>query len=268
MVNLYVSIYPERDPDRLRELSFCIRKNIENRHIDRIFILKEPGEVSYNLIEDMKLQIIDIPERPSYNGVFNQVNGITGEADINIIANTDIFFDDSIRVLKTVMERRSCFALTRWEYRADLPSHFNLHRFDSQDTWIFKGRIVNVRGDFLPGRIGCDSRIAYEIRKAGYNISNPSFSIKSYHVHDSNVRHYDPYDMVPEPHAGVRISNLNNLFANIWFLVSGSDRFFPYRISITANKYYFRYLFRQSIKKIKTRIRSGRIFLSYKNARN
>ena len=98
------------------------------------------------------------------------------------------------------MDPGEAFALSRWE---DLPgSRGLLDRCDSQDAWIFRGPIKNVSADFTAGIRGCDNRLAAELHKAGYRVSNPSRAIRAFHLHRSGVRHYGhaPADAVPPPY--------------------------------------------------------------------
>ena len=78
-------------------------------------------------------------------------------------------------------------ALTRWDIWSD--GRARLTEVEgSQDSWIFKGKVVGVKGDFYIGKPGSDNRLAYEIKRGGYIVANPSISIKSYHLHISNYR--------------------------------------------------------------------------------
>lgn len=59
----------------------------------------------------------------------------------------------------------------------------------------------------------CDNRIAYEIKKAGYNISNPSRTIHTWHLHNSGVRGYNPAirnedTVVSQPYLNVPVTSL------------------------------------------------------------
>jgi hypothetical protein len=38
------------------------------------------------------------------------------------------------------------------------------------------------------GVAGCDNRLAYELEQAGFIVINPSLSIKTYHLHLTNIR--------------------------------------------------------------------------------
>jgi hypothetical protein len=141
-------------------------------------------------------EIIALDGRPSFNDIFAKVNEITGADDLNIIANSDIYFDDTLP-LATGLTRDACYALTRWDRFADGRLSFYNH-IDSQDVWMFRGKIRPMNAvcaienprPFGPGERGCDNRLAHLIEKAGYRVSNPSLSVRAIHLHLTGIRHY------------------------------------------------------------------------------
>ena len=51
----------------------------------------------------------------------------------------------------------------------------------------------------------CDNRLAHDIQSHGYNVINPSHTIKTYHLHNSNIRNYlndrnEPIERIPQPY--------------------------------------------------------------------
>jgi hypothetical protein len=165
-INLYINYYQDKSIIRQNELDTCIHNNILNKHLNVIMCVQD---------------------RMMYSDFFNIINKYTSDDDINIISNLDIFFDDSIVNLKE-MHSDEAFVLGRWNYTKAGIILFN--RPDSQDTWIFKGKVRKIFGDFYLGYLGCDNRIAHEIKSAGYKVSNPSKTIKATHLHISNIRNY------------------------------------------------------------------------------
>lgn len=168
MINLYVNYYKDTSFDRQKELDICLQKNICNPLINVL--------------------VLESQSKMKYSDFFNIINTYTGPDDINAICNSDIYLDDTISVVNG-MDSKEAFALCRWDLAQNGTIKFN-SRPDSQDTWIFKGKILNVFGDFCLGFPGCDNRIAYEMQKAGYRVSNPAKTIRTIHVHLSNVRNY------------------------------------------------------------------------------
>lgn len=138
--------------------------------------------------------------RPKFSHFFTLINKVTKDDDINIIANTDIYFDDeNIELIKNIRPEE-CYALARWDIYFDgKAQHFN--RRDTADVWIFKGKIKNIPDcDFTLGLPGCDNAICERIQRAGYVVKNPSKDIRSYHLHLSGVRNYDRKVVVPKPY--------------------------------------------------------------------
>ena len=186
MIRLFYNYYEDKNPLRKQEIDFCLQKNINSPYLTTI--------------------IVESADKPSYNYFFQEINKITGPDDINIICNSDIFFDDTI-YLTNQLKHREAWALSRWNWHG--PNHIVFFdRPDSQDTWIVRGKVENVFGDFTLGMRGCDNRIAHEFHKAGYAVSNPSKSVKSYHVQNSNIRNYTMADVVPPPYHTIQPSLL------------------------------------------------------------
>lgn len=189
MINVLVNYYIDKNPERQKEINECFKINMNNPHI--------------NLI------IINSQERIKYSYYFNYLNTITSTEDVNIIANTDIYFDDTV-ILFEKIDFNTFFALSRWEVKKNNEfTHCN--RQDSQDVWAWRGKSKDIYCDFNIGIPGCDNRLAYEANKAGYKIKNPSFEIKTYHLHTSNVRNYNlknKNDIIPGPYLTVFPENL------------------------------------------------------------
>jgi hypothetical protein len=189
VIRLYYNYYEDKNPARKKEIDLCLRKNLDNPLLNVV--------------------ILECAKKPSYQFFFDQINRLSEPEDINIIANSDIFFDQTIS-LTSHLGRKQIYTLSRWECPRNNPDNATLYdRQDSQDTWIVRGKIEGVYGDFTLGTRGCDNRIAHEFQAAHYVVSNPSQSIKSYHVHASNVRNYTLRDAaVPPPYLTIPTSSL------------------------------------------------------------
>ena len=202
-VNIFTGFYVDENKSRNAELKFCINKNV-SAGINLVFLLESKH---LKALPDSFCIYFKFPfeHRPTFNDFFEAASLPFFANDINIISNSDIFFEDIESLIQYPFSEKDCLALSRWDY------HFNskptpFHRSDSQDSWIFKGvPKIKLEEDFCMGIPGCDNRIAYEINKAGYNSINPCSVIKSYHVHESNIRNYlddngNRKDVVPPPY--------------------------------------------------------------------
>lgn len=191
-VALLIPFYIDKHKARRKELFDCVKKNLSNPLINQLITVCD-NEI--NLPYHPKLAVINIGRRQSFSDLSNIGNSIN-PCGINIISNADIYFkEEDINKILKIDFANTVLALSRW----DGNKLFN--RTDSQDVWIWKGKL-KVNGDFLMGKVGIDNRIAHEIG-LNYNIINPSFSVKSYHLHLSNIRNYKPKDAVPPPYLRV-----------------------------------------------------------------
>ena len=213
-IKLYTTFYNEKNEARKAELMTCIQRNAQNPSIACVVVFNEGDSLTY--LEPNKLKDIQIAQRPTYNDFINYINKNTNPEDIHIIANTDIFFDKHIAVLKDVLDKNTCFALSRWDTtESEKPLLYNHN--DSQDVWIFKGPIKSeLQADFPLGVPRCDNRFMYELETVGYKVLNPAFSIKVYHMHKGQraVVYTDADNKynIPEPY---RYKYPHNLFG-LW----------------------------------------------------
>jgi len=195
-MNLYINSFVCENPDRRKELEYCLEKNEANEFIDNIHVLKKQED--------------DIFSRITFTDFFKQMK----PGEVNIIANSDIYFDETIQLANQIREKE-VWALTRWEqveeydHRLRKPvqviMYFNRRnpaatpKF-SQDVWIFRGR-PNFEAGFGLGVNGCDNAIAYLFKANGYNVRNPSYSVRAIHVHKTPTQRGDY--TVPRPYLWV-----------------------------------------------------------------
>lgn len=172
--------------------------NIANPVIDHVYILNEGASLPK---EPSKLTIRAVKGRPTYNDFFAWINDISTEEDYSIIANTDIAFDNAIKIIECFKwDDLLCLALSRWDSDGTVTSKL-FERGDSQDVWIFKGRIPAVAGNFPLGVYDCDNKIAWELEQAGYRVINPCYAVRTYHHHQCGYR---SYEVSPPPDFGIR----------------------------------------------------------------
>jgi hypothetical protein len=179
LLRLFVNVYSDSDPRRAAELEECLRRNRQNPRLGEVVVLAG---------------------RPTFREFFAAANRVARTDDISVIANSDIFFDDTLKHAAT-LPRSECFALSRWDVTENGDTEL-YDRSDSQDAWIFRGSISDLAANFTMGVPGCDNRLARLLADAGYCVTNPSRTIRANHLHLSRVYRYDhgPKSSVPGPY--------------------------------------------------------------------
>lgn len=162
-MRLIQPVHDSEDPARQSELIRCLEAN------------RDGG---------LFTSIVNPTGRPTFSELF----ALCSPDDINVIANSDIRFDASIRLANACTGDAVCLALSRWDVQLDGRSVRDQSSW-SQDVWIVHGR-PRVRADFPQGTPACDNAIAYILQRAGLDVINPSKSIRCHHEHLSNVRSY------------------------------------------------------------------------------
>ncbi|MDT5267882.1 MAG: hypothetical protein QOH49_68 [Acidobacteriota bacterium] len=191
---LLTGFYEDADPGRRGELLDCLRRNVENERLDEIHLFAEEAPDAnrlpdkYPLLADAKLRVIAHGRRVTYRHLFAHANERLPGRRV-IIANADIFFDQTLARLDGYDLSGRLLCLSRWDVRPDGTVHFFEHPA-SQDAWVFQTPIREFPCDFHMGLPGCDNRLAWEAEQAGLTLSNPSRSLRACHLHLSGVRRY------------------------------------------------------------------------------
>lgn len=177
-INLFVQVYKSNNEARQKELDNCLRIN-----------------KSLNINEVPYFNVIEISERLTFAQMFELTKEYPN--DINIISNSDIFFNETILQCR-FMNKMDVYALSRWDCLPDNQCVL-FNRKDSQDVWIFNGTVKCNGGNYNLGIPGCDNKIAFELKQSGYSVLNPSKSIHAIHLHNTNFRTYTPDQRLKEP---------------------------------------------------------------------
>jgi hypothetical protein len=175
VIRLFTSWYREPREPRRAEYLACLQANLDCTEIDAIHVLIESGEET--LPEVKKIQRRSNFGRPHYADFARWIGEVAAPGDISIIANSDIAFDKSIAFADLTLHADECYALARWE------GEKLFDRNDSQDAWIFRGKVKPMNNEFSLGVPRCDNRLLHELRAAGYRVRNPAFAIRTSHIH-------------------------------------------------------------------------------------
>jgi len=197
--------YKSSQGRRGREINACLEKNLASPYIDRVLLLNE--EEFKDLPVHPKLTATVSGKRLTYYDALTAAKEHVPAGDFVIISNSDIWFEASLSHLWSIpLQEQSLFlALLRWEDAASGSPHLFGPRADSQDTWIVARNALTFplkkeELDYPFGQSGCDNAIALDMMRAKMLVVNPAYTIKTMHLHRSNVRTYDPKNILYRPH--------------------------------------------------------------------
>lgn len=201
MIRLFTTLVADPDPTRAAEYELCARKNVESGLFSAVYFLTEEQDAvpSVKSTPTTRVFIQRQETRPTFSDYFRLINSVTEPDSINVVANADIWFDQTLLLVAAIDAadmRDDVFCLTRWDVQPDGSPKF-MEAIDSQDAWVWFGSMKDgVDGSPRMGQAGVDNRIAGAFQEAGYRVSNPSRSVKIHHQHQSGVRRYDAEDRV------------------------------------------------------------------------
>jgi hypothetical protein len=190
----------EYQRNRQYEIDYCFLKNTQNPYIDEIHTLTESYFDFAFVPEEQRKKIkqIIIGKRLTYEYVFKYYNKHLANT-ICILANADIYMDESLEILDHIIFTNTVLVVTRYENDDDSkpPLLYGLEvnannklispytpTVWSQDVWIWNAPSIDIpESNFSLGIPGCDCYILYLIITAGFTVYNPS--------HLLSVNHYD-----------------------------------------------------------------------------
>ncbi|GAC13365.1 exostosin domain-containing protein [Aliiglaciecola lipolytica] len=192
MINVFFPYYQCGDAARQAEIELCLAENIKNSSINRLFVLID-DESTIN-VENDKVTALYLDKRPTYRKWIELTRELNLDG-VSVLCNSDIYFDQTINIFKQLLIKDKRFvALSRWEVKGNnVELHPNPHW--SQDVWAMSCdsdlspdfmRLL----DFPMGVPRCDNKITYLFGILGWDVFNPCKQVKSYHVHETEMRTY------------------------------------------------------------------------------
>jgi len=184
MKNLFVEYIKTNNEHRQSEFDFCLKHNIQSKLFDNIYVIT--GE-DIPFFSPRVFRIFPYGDRTNYQNIFD-MREASLENDINIIANSDIYFDDTIKLIDDKVTDEIALGLSRWYpsddyYYVNGFHHNGKAAVESNDVWIWKGKCKVKNGDFPIGYYACDGRIMQCFIEAGYRVYNPAHDVKVWHKH-------------------------------------------------------------------------------------
>jgi hypothetical protein len=205
-IHLLTQFFINSDEARMKELLTCLKVNLRNPFIQTVHLLNE------RIYTDEELDILELPKelrekvrqtvtghRLTYKDAFDYVSS-TNLTGYIVLANLDIFLDDSAQNIRRIglPTHKKIECLSKFDVKPNQPiktgSQLSPERkHDSQDAWIWHSNYnleIDKRRavDFELGTLGCDNVFIYLMSVFGYSVYNEPLVIKTYHLHNSNVR--------------------------------------------------------------------------------
>lgn len=201
---LITQFYISTHESRQKEILKCLKLNLNNNLIDKIYLLNEriytedEMKISSNSNKS-KINQINIKSRLKYSDVFEIIDRENIKGYI-LLSNSDIFFDITLLNLykSGLHNTKKIYNQLRFEYtNKDLNKCLIFGpRGDSQDCWIFHSN-YNIKDknlkifNFNLGIPGCDNHVSYIFAILGFQLHNEPYFIKSYHHHTTAIRSYN-----------------------------------------------------------------------------
>lgn len=203
---LLTSCYRETAPARVSEYRECLQRNLDCAHISVVHLLREAGAPS-PVPEHSKLRCVMHRRRATFQDYFDYANRLPIGTRV-IVANADIFFDESLGELNGYSLKERFLCLSRWDLRPRGGSVL-FENCWSQDAWIFQTPISIAKCDFPLGIVGCDNRIAALAAEARLHVSNPARTVHATHLHLSGIRNYAPHVRIRGRYLAVQATELH-----------------------------------------------------------
>lgn len=194
---------------------FCLKKNIENQYIDHIHIFcenKSAASLDPIIISNNKVSTSNIDTRLTYTYWIEFANEHYAK-DIKVLINSDIFFDDTIKILlNKEYNKHVLYSITR----KDLDKNNNIipsndfyddtshptNPLYSQDCWIYRDQLKthkNYLFNYELGKGNCDRLFKKYLEKEKISFINLHTEINAIHVDHRTTKTRESYSLSDIP---------------------------------------------------------------------
>lgn len=169
-VVLITQFYMPQEKESQERIQKALSLNLDNPLVENILLLNEVQYDFSRLDGSEKITQKVIGHRLTLSEAFAAARDLF-PGRIVAIANSDIYFDDSLQkvVSSDVLHSKTVMALLKWFPQGDYLSI--MLRTDSQDSWIFRSPVsedVIEQSKFFLGAVKCDNRLASVFESSGY----------------------------------------------------------------------------------------------------
>lgn len=119
---LFTTLYDEPDLARVEELRYCMQVNQQNKHISAVVVFTEHPTTCISKYTSESVTIVQTPERPTYHDMIEYANEHYVDSRV-ILANSDIYFDDTLSIMNSIDLSDQFYVLTRWCKHVDGSSY-------------------------------------------------------------------------------------------------------------------------------------------------
>jgi len=200
---LLTQYFRHPNEERAKEIREALRRNVDCADLSRIVVLTERDESNEFRMFGPKIQQVIIGKRLTYAHFLQYVTERVPKNVIAILANADIYLEDLTDLWKIRMHN-VMLSLLRWDCTDSGVELFG-PRADSQDTWIvLSDSVKSVKWTYEPfdvqlGQPGCDNMFAGLMLQNHFVLYNPALTLKTYHLHSTQIRNYTKGDAVRAP---------------------------------------------------------------------
>lgn len=195
---------------RILEYSAVLKKNTEDPHIKRIYVLCETQTAAdyYESVvnSDKKVSFIVTHHQPTYKELFEFIKDTIPKGEIVCLMNADIFFNSEKdhKNIQMYLQPHQLFSLTRHEITNDGHTECSLETCPftgggSSDTFIFytpiNSNLDTSKLDYCQNLFGAEAILHKVWFDAGYQIWNPCDDIITLHLHRGRI-HFSQYQQL------------------------------------------------------------------------
>lgn len=213
-VTLVSSMYSAGySPARIEELRLVILRNLALNAVNHYELLVESGTSLPSFLQNasatgrLSTRVLRPQQTVTYASLFALANSVTPADSVAVIANADIYFDESLSCV-SLLSKRVALALSRhpspdcvaasargdtgWE-PADFCAGYDPVRAASHDAFAFvapiSDKVMTELGELRVNEFGAENVVVYLLKKAGYKVLNPCSNVHGFHQHcDSKDR--------------------------------------------------------------------------------
>lgn len=201
---MFTQFFKHKDTPRYKEIKECLMKNCANPHLDKIVLINEKDySDEYKRFPGAeKIEQFVSGRRLTYANFLQYVHDVVPSNVFTILCNADIYFQHEVLDLHKINMADRMLALLRWDVDTEGRDKIFGPRADSQDTWIFLSDSIKNRTwdynkfNFQLGQAGCDNAFAGQILRTKFVLCNPAITLKTYHLHNTNIRNYSKKDYI------------------------------------------------------------------------